>query len=125
METVYTLHSRLPRGEVDHPFLEHPGAQPGFLELLMARQFHYLKEVGEQVFPPAGPGGGLLDPLSSLGLHWKVVLQIMKAEDWPCTVSAAYLRENKHFKLQDPMTQSEGSYSMQGTLEKLLQNSVH
>ena len=104
METVYTLHSRLPRGEVDHPCLEHPEAQPGLLELLAARQFRYLTADEEQVSPPGEAAEGLLDPLSSLQLHLKVALQIMKAEDWPCTVSAAYLRENKQFKLQAPVS---------------------
>lgn len=104
METVYTLRSHLPREEVDHPFPEHPEAQPGLLELLVASQFHYLREDEEQVSPPGGAAEGLSDPLSSLQLHLKVVLQIMRAEDWPCTLSAAYLRENKQFKLQAPVS---------------------
>lgn len=104
METVYTLHSHRPRGEVDHPFPEHPEAQPGLLGLLAARQFHCLAEDEEQASPPGVAVEGLSDPPSSLQLHLKVVLQIMKAEDWPCTVSAAYLRENKQFKLQAPVS---------------------
>lgn len=111
METVYTLHSHLPRGEVDHPFPEHPEAPPGLLELLAARQFHHPTGAEEQVSPPGGAAEGLSDPPSSLQLHSKVVLQVMKAEGWPCTVSAAYLRENKEFKLQAAVSHSEGSYS--------------
>jgi len=104
VETVYTLHSRLPRGEVDHPFPEHLEAQPGLLELLAARQFRYLRKDEEQVSLPGRVAEGLSDPPSSLQLHLKVVLQTAKAEDWPCTASAAYLRENKQFKLQTPVS---------------------